>query len=94
MFKRWCFAGQNQSSNICLIPKVQNPEAVKDFRPISLCNVIHKIIAKILANRLKIVLPNVISKSQSAFVPSRLTSDNILVAFETLHHMKNMKSGR
>ena len=74
-------------TNICLIPKGQNPETVKDFRPISLCNVLYKIIAKVLANRLQAILPHVMSETQSAFVLGRLISDNILVAFKTLHHM-------
>ena len=44
-------------TNIVVIPKVQNPESMSELRPISLCNVIYKIISKILANRLKQVLP-------------------------------------
>ena len=79
---------------ITLIPKVKNPEIVSEFRPISLCNVIYKIISKMLTNRLKSVLPQIVSESQSAFVPRRLITDNILVAFKTLHHMHQQRNGK
>ena len=73
---------------ITLILKVKNPERVYEFRPISLCNVIYKIISKVLANRLKPIINDIISKSQSAFIVDRLITDNVLIAFESLHHMK------
>ena len=74
-------------THIVLIPKKNNPQRITDFRPISLSNVVTRIVSKLLANRLKMVLPNVIFDSQSAFVPSRLIIDNITVAFKMLHCM-------
>jgi hypothetical protein len=79
---------------IALISNVHNPEQVKDLRSISLCNVLYKVVSKVLANRLKVVLPVIISPSQSAFVPDRLISDNILVAYEILHYMRSKRRGK
>ena len=79
---------------IVLIPKVKMPEKMIDYRPISLCNVISKIIAKVLANRLKQILLHVISPTQNAFVLGGLIIDNILVAYEVLHAMHCKKKGK
>ena len=73
---------------ISLIPKNKSLEHASNFRPISLCNVLYKIFSKVLANRLKKILPNIITENQRAFTKTRLISDNILVTFESLHSMQ------
>lgn len=82
------------ATNIVLIPKKKNPTLLIELRPIALCNVVIKIIMKVLTNRLKKVLEVVISDSQSAFLPGHLISDNIMVSFEIMHYLKRKKFGK
>lgn len=70
---------------VTLIPKKKQTSRVIDYHPISLCNVLYKIIFKVIANRLRVVLPILISNSQCVFMPGRQITDNILVAYETIH---------
>ncbi|CAM8953759.1 unnamed protein product [Rhodiola kirilowii] len=75
-------------TQITLIPKTKDPKAVGEYRPISLCNVGAKIVTKVLANRLKPVLPTIISENQGAFVPGKIISDNIIAAQELIHFIR------
>lgn len=74
------------STFITLIPKSTGASHVGDYRPISLCNVIYKTITKIMANRLKLVINDVIGIEQGAFIHGREISDNILLAHELVKH--------
>lgn len=77
---------------VTLIPKKDHLKKVSDFRPISLCNVCYKIITKILANRLKLVLNNLISREQSGFIPARTPLDSIIVVQKIAHSINQDKS--
>lgn len=76
-------------SNLILIPKVDEPTEVSHFRPISVCNVIYKVISKLICSRLKPFIGNCISQAQSAFVPGRDISDNVILLREVLHSFRS-----
>ena len=79
---------------ISLIPKVAHPESVKHFRLISLCNVIYKVVTKIIANRLRPIMPVIIAPTQCGFICNRSSSHNIIVAQEVIHKMRAVKGKR
>ncbi|KAL0281750.1 UNVERIFIED_CONTAM: hypothetical protein Sradi_7290800 [Sesamum radiatum] len=75
---------QINATVLVLIPKVQTPTRVSEFRPIACCNVLYKAISKILVRRMQQVLHSLVDFSQNAFVPGRSIADNILLAQELL----------
>ena len=77
-------------TNIVLIPKTTHLSKMTEFRPISLCNVAYKT----LANRLKAILPTVITENQSVFTSDRLITNNVLVAFELMHCLNHKTEGK
>lgn len=79
LLKQW------NATTLVLIPKVCNAATPSDFRPISCLNTLYKVVSKLLANRLRALLPDIISPSQSAFIPGRLLSENVLLATEIVH---------
>lgn len=80
------------SSFIALIPKHTNPTSPSEYRPISLINSSMKIILKVLANRLKMALPHIISEEQSGFMQGRNISDGIIITSEIIHSMRRHKT--
>lgn len=81
-FELGCSLDLVNVTDIVLVPKVDRPEWVSQFRPISLCNFVYKIISKVIVNRMKGILPRIVSEQQRAFVPGRLIQDNVIVAHE------------
>jgi len=76
---------------ISLIPKVEPPNTYKDFRPISLCNFVYKIITKVLVHRIRPVLDTIIGPYQSSFLPGRGTFENAIVLQEIIHFIRKSK---
>ena len=80
------------NTHVILIPKIKRPKKMTDYRPITLCTVYYKIIAKLLTKKLQPILAYIISENQSAFVPQRAISDNVLITHEVLHYLHTSKA--
>lgn len=89
ILKQW------NATTLVLIPKITNASSTTDFRPISWLNTLYKVISKLLASRLLKVLLSVISPAQSAFMPSRLIGENVLLATELVkgYNQSNIDPG-
>ena len=91
-FLRTCYILKELNNTfITLVPKSLNPKKVSEYRPINLCNVAYKIAAKVLANRLKLIIDELITPHQNAFIKGRLITDNIILTHELLHTIKREK---
>lgn len=86
MLRQW------NATTLILIPKVNNASSATEFRPISCLNTVYKVISKLISIRLKAVLPRVISQAQSAFMPSRLLAENVLLATDLVKGYSNSNS--
>jgi len=98
-FIRKAFKGRQNLSEvnyslIVLIPKVPMPKFIHQFRPIGLCNVVFKILTKVIVNRIKPLMTFLVTNNQCCFVPGRHTVDNIILAQEVIDSMRNLKRGR
>lgn len=80
------------SSFIVFVPKKDNPQRVEEYRPISLIGCVYKILAKVLCNRLRLVLDPLISNNQSTFIQVRHILDSILVANEVAAELKDKRT--
>lgn len=69
-------------TTVTIIPKVPNPSQVNEFRPIACCTTLYKIITRVITNRIKSIIGDLIGKSQSSFIEGRSIADNILFTHE------------
>ena len=76
---------------LSLVPKESGADSPDEFRPIALCNVIYKIISKVIANRLKMLLPSLICPKQYGFVEEFQILDGVILVHEVLHSLQSSR---
>lgn len=86
--------GDINKTHIVLIPKVDKPKDLSQFGPISLCNVLYKIIATAIVVRMSPLLGSCIDEAQGTFIPGRQMSDNTLIAYEVIRSLKMREKGK
>ena len=91
IFDKGCVPSYLNETLISLIPKCQNLEALSNYRPISLCISVYKIMTKILVAQIRLLLNKLISLMQTTFVPGRRGTDNVLIAQELFHALDKKK---
>ena len=74
-----------------MVPKEDSVASPNKYIPIALCNVIYKIISKVIANRMKKLLPLIISLEKTGYVEGRQILDGIILTHEVIHSLKNNK---
>ena len=93
-FSTWVSPLLISMRHIILIPKIENSSNMTDYRSISLCNVVYKLASKSLANCMKFVSSSIVNEKQSAFTKGHFITNNMLVAFETMYHISQKRSGK
>lgn len=80
------------STFLALIPKEGQAHLPQQFRPIALCNIIYKLLTKVIASRLKPILPTIISSEQSSYVEGKQIMDSVILAHEVIHSLQKTKT--
>lgn len=78
-------------TQLALIPKIQGPETLRTYKPINLCNIVYKVVTKIIVARLRPFLEKLISPLQTAFMLERKGIDNAIIAQEIIHFLGKKK---
>ena len=79
------------TTHIAFILKIQGLETLSNFRPISLCNTVYKVVSKIVIARLRLYLDKLVSPCQTAFVLGRKGIDNVIIAQEVIYTLSKKK---